>query len=261
MNFRRTVYECALAGTRLSERVARGFLYFGAGTLNQRDLREMAARSWRRFAVDPDFLFSGLNGLEEKLYLPWIAAGDRLCVIGAGTGRDVLPFVDKGHDVVCVEPSPEPVEILRGLMRDRGQADNVVQAFIEEASLPGTFDVVLFSMQCYGYIQGSRERIAVLRKLAAHLNPGGRILVTYRTRSSDWDGPAMRLASLASTLTRSDWRLEPHDMLSRMRDDDRAIQCEHIFVPEEIEQEILDAGLRLKMHEHKVSPYLAVVIQ
>lgn len=259
MNIREVVYRCALAGATSSERVARGFLYVGASVLKKRDLRELVECAWERYASDPAVLVSGLDDLEKRLYLPWVQPGDRLCVVGAGRGRDVLPFVDSGHDVVGVEPSPEPAEILRGVLRERGQPDNVVHGFIEDVELPGTFDVVLFSADCYGFIQGAQQRIAVLRKLGACLNSEGRILVTYQMRRSDWSGPAMALSALASKFARSDWQLEPHDTIRRARDYGRGIVCEHVFARDEIEREVAAAGLRVKLHER--TPPFAVIVQ
>lgn len=217
----------------------------------------MSKQSWRRYTPNPGDLLSGLDPWEEKAYWPWIKTGDRICVVGAGSGRDVLPFVDAGHDVVGIESSPQPAAMLRALLRERGQEHNAIDAFIEDAVLPGMFDVVIFSLNCYSYIHGSHTRVSVMRKIREHLNADGRILLSYRQRVGAWTGAALTLASLVSRVTWSDWRLEPYDTIGPATPAG-ALVYEHLFMPDEVEQEARDAGLRVRAHEHRFPPPLAV---
>jgi hypothetical protein len=81
----------------------------------------------------------------------------------------------------------------------------------------------------------------MLREAAAHLTTGGHILISYpsliRVRPV-----IIRLARIVGALWRSDWRLEPGDLVVRYGS---FYRYEHAFEPEEIETEAAAAGLRV----------------
>jgi SAM-dependent methyltransferase len=234
----------------LSEMASRAFLCLGVGLLNRSDFRDLSQRSWSAFASTDDEARSGLTSWEETIFRQFVKAGERLCIVGCGSGRDLLPFVKEGHDVVGIEPSPAPAAMLRGILRETDLSATVIEAPVEDAVLPGVFDVVLFSLNCYSYIHGSAARVEVLRKIEAHLTAEGRIFLTYPRRRGTWVNHGARLAVLMARLTRSDWRPEPYDFFQRIDvpGEPGALICEHFFVPEEIEREAARAGLDVLVH-------------
>lgn len=261
MNARRRIFDGFATLGKLSEEASRAFLFLGIGTLRLKDFNEMTRQSWRAFASDHAEIHSGLNHWEETTYRRFVNGGERVCIVGCGSGRDLLPFADTHDDVVGIEPSPQPVATLRRILRERGQSAIVIQASIEEAVLPGMFDVFLFSLNCYGYIPGSNRRIAVLRKLAAHLNAQGRIFVSYPGRTSNWANRSVKLATMMAWLTRSDWHVEPYDALQRLQVEGKpaAIIYEHFFVPQEVEREAEHAGLHVHCHSDPWATPFAVL--
>lgn len=234
----------------LSEKASRAFLFLGAGILRRSDFKDVSRRSWRAYAATDVEVRSGLNAWEEATYWPLVPPGGRLCIVGCGSGRDLLPFAAAGHDVVGIEPSPAPVATLRRILREDRQSATIVEAAIEDAALPGQFDLVLFSTNCYSYVQGSDNRVAVLKKITQHLNADGRVFLTYPRRRDDWKNRSAGLATVMARLTRSDWRPEPFDAFLRIEvpGEPGAIICEHFFVPDEIEREAAQAGLRVLVH-------------
>ena len=174
-----------MSASRLAEMPAHGLLYLSAGLLRLADLREMSNRAWAVSADDVQSL-TGLNPSEDRLYHRVVRPGDRICVVGCGSGRDLLPFVASGHDVVGVEPSPQPAAALRRILRETQQTAEVIEGFIEDVALPGAFDVFIFSLDCYSYIPGSERRIAMLRRLQNHVKPGARLVLSYVRRFGNW---------------------------------------------------------------------------
>jgi len=256
VNIRRRLFTILAALGKLSERASRAFLFLGVGLLRQADIDEMSRLTWRRFAHDDAEIRSGLNPWEVATYRRIVKAGERLCIVGCGTGRDLLTFVDAGHEVVGIEPSPQPVATLRRMLRERHQSATVIEAPIEDAVLPGMFDVVLFPYNCYSYIPGSGRRIAVLRKVAQHLNAEGRIFLSYARRNEDWVNRSVKLATLMAWLTRSDWHPEPYDAIQRLQVEGETVAgYEHLFVPLEVDREAEHAGLRV--HRHDGEPWSA----
>lgn len=261
MSLRQWLFASLARLAKVSEMASRAFLFLGIGVLNRSDVNELSRRSWSAFAQTDDEARSGFTLWEEATFRQFVKAGQRLCIVGCGSGRDLLPFVREGHDVVGIEPSPAPAAMLRRILHDANLSATVIEARVEDAVLPGLFDVVLFSLNCYSYIHGSAARVAVLRKLEEHLASDGRIFLTYPRRRGRWVNRSARLASLTARLTRSDWRLEPYDFVQRIdvAGEPGAAICEHFFLPEEIEREAERSGLRVLVHGDPWSTAYAVL--
>lgn len=260
MSIRRKVFTGLARLGELSQKASRAFLYLGAGMLRLEDFDEMTRRSWGAFAENDAEIRSGLNPWEETTYRQFVKAGERLCIVGCGSGRDLLPFVNSGHDVVVIEPSPQPVAALRRILREHHRSATIIEDTIENAVLPGLFDVVLFPYNCYSCIPGS-DRIAVLRKVARHLNPDGRVLVTYVRRNADWVNRSVKLAALTGWLTRSDWHLEPYDAIQQFHVEGKTVVTyDHFFAPRDVERETEHAGLRVHVHGEPWSTPFAVLV-
>jgi SAM-dependent methyltransferase len=149
--------------------------------------------------------------------------------------------------VVGIEPSPGPVAALRDILEQTHRKADIIRGFIEDVPLPGSFDLVIFSWYTYGYVRQSSRRVAVLKRVASHLSPGGRIVLTYVTRSDLRQARGMRIAEWVARATGSDWLPEEHDLLAMTRGSkgNRLITYEHLFTPGEIEREAALAGLQV----------------
>ena len=107
-----------------------------------------------------------------------------------------------------------------------------------------TFDVVIFSWYCYGYVPESHTRVAVLEKAKAALKLGGRIIISYMPSPRRRTLP-VRLTRLVTRLTGSDWRPEDGDRVWVSLADWRSVHFEHQFEQDEVEAEAQAAGLRV----------------
>jgi SAM-dependent methyltransferase len=227
---------------------AHGLLYFSAGLLSLADLRRMSNRAWAESSGGTEPL-AGFSPWEEDLYRRVVRPGDRICVIGCGSGRDLRPFLGADHEVVGVEPSPEPAAALRRILRDTQQTAQVIEGFIEDVALPGAFDVFIFSLNCYSYIPRSARRIAMLRRLQDHLRPGARVVLSYVGRVGNWGGTAVRLAGCAARIARTDLQWEQHDVVMRVNaGPEPALGFTHCFVATELEREVEQAGFSVREH-------------
>src|SRR6185295_1991553 len=99
---------------------SRAFVHLAAGTLRYDGFREMARQGWASLDASDRNELGGFFEFERKLYAQYVHAGDRVLVVGCGSGRDVLPFLAAGHEVVGVDPSPVAVAVLRRLLNERG---------------------------------------------------------------------------------------------------------------------------------------------
>ena len=133
MSVRQRLFTGLVRLGKLSEVASQAFLFLGVGLLRRSDFKDLSLRSWSAYARTDDEARSGLTAWEEATFRQFVKAGDRLCIVGCGSGRDLLPFVRDGHDVVGIEPSPAPAAMLRRILRETSLSATVIEAHVEDA--------------------------------------------------------------------------------------------------------------------------------
>lgn len=216
-----------------------------AATLTLAELRNNVVTRWQTFNDQPYDVDSGLIPWETDVADHLVRPGDSALIIGCGSGREIVAYLARGCRVTGMDPAPRVLGIARTLLAERGLTAELIEGFVDEAEVPGRFDIVLFGWWCYCQIPESSRRIRTLRRLAANLEPGGRIALNFdmllRPRPI-----VIQLARITGAIARSDWRLEPGDVVEwRHHGGAPFFGYSHAFVPEEIEQEAAAAGLRI----------------
>jgi SAM-dependent methyltransferase len=225
-------------------RAARVFNHLAAGTLRIRELRVGIERTWEEFSARDADIAAGLMQWEEELITRFVTHDDRVLLVGAGPGRDLIPLVARGYRVTAIEPARRAIATARRHLEMRGLSADIIEGFFEDVALPDCFDVIIFSGCCYNFIPDSRRRIAALRKAAAHLSAQGRIIVSYL---SDPSGHPllMQLARIAARVSGSDWRPERGDVVHLVHTSEPLFHYEHPFRAGEIDVEVSEAGLQV----------------
>ena len=221
--------------------------YASAGVLTREWLRAAIPRTWDTYGREEHYILSGLMPWEQECYDRVLRPGDTIFLVGCGTGRDLIALLRRGHQVDGLEVASGALETARQMLARLDLSATLHSGAIETADLPGTFDVVIFSWYCYGYIPESRSRVAVLEKTKAALEPGGRIIISYMPPERPRKLP-IRLTMLAARLTGSDWRPQDGDKVWASLADWRFVHYEHHFDGVEIEAEARAAGLRVLFH-------------
>lgn len=246
MPLRCGVSAAVIAAAGLARRASHGLLFLAGGLRTIAHFKQAAASHYADFNDRPAEIDSAFNALEARMYRKAVRAGGRVCVVGCGTGRDLLPFVAAAHDTLGIEPALPAVEHLRRTLAARGATSTIVHGFIEDVALPGSFDAIILSPHCYSYIPGRVRRIAILKKLGEHLSPDGRIAINFLRRTGRWSTSGVRLAQFAARLSGSDCPWEPHDIVQLVeRGGARTLTFEHFFSVDEITSEVEAAGLRV----------------
>ena len=232
---------------RLLERAGQVWFYLAAGTLTLGELRRAIARSWEEFGPDDVLSSSGLMSWERSLYERFLKPDDRILVVGAGTGRDLIALLKLGYHAEGLDVAPRAIGFASRLAEHEGLSAKLSVGAIETVELSTAFDAFIFSWCCYSVIPQRETRIEVLGKVKARLNPAGRILISYIYAERLLRPLAIRLTRCACRMTRSDWRPELGDVFRASRDR-RAIHYEHRFSAQEFEDEARAAGLVVGFH-------------
>lgn len=97
------------------------------------------------------------------------AADGPILDLGAGTGRVAAHLAAGGHEVVALDYDPE----LLAVLVERAPEVATVRADVRDFELNRTFALVVAPMQLAQILGGPDERVAMLRRVHAHLRPGG----------------------------------------------------------------------------------------
>jgi SAM-dependent methyltransferase len=251
----------ATVAARTAKRLSHGAMMAGGGLLRVDDFRTSAAAFYDGYLDDQAGILEGLTSAEARIYKAVAPAAARIALIGCGSGRDLLPMVAAGHEVVGIEPAAQPLATLRALLAERQQSAHLVHGFVEDVALPGSFDVIILSPHCYSYMPDSSRRRALLARLALHLRPNGRLIINYLHRETNWSQAGRRVAGAIARLCGSDVPWEAHDVVHLVEQGwSGTLLFEHFFLPEELHEEAARAGLeRVPGVDVELVPGIAIV--
>jgi SAM-dependent methyltransferase len=238
-------------GARLGQaliRLDRLILHIDVGTRSLADVKRSIQAYWSTFNDRPEQWSSGLLDWERRLLDRSVRPGDRLLLIGCGSGRELGALIARECAVVGVEPSIKTLTIARREMAATavtGAPVELFHGFAEDLDLPGDFDVCWFSYFSYSYIPDRRRRVALLARLAGELRPGGRIVVTCHCQAQPSRSRAVALGRLAGRVWRTDWEMADGDEIVRAQPAFRVFHYQHVFTPAELAAESAAAGLAI----------------
>jgi len=235
-------------GARLGQtfiKLDRLILHIDVATRPLDEVKRSIRAYWSTFNDRPEQWSSGLLDWEARLLAAAVRPGDRLLLIGCGSGRELRAMLDRGCTIVGVEPSAPTIEIAQREWGQAGARVEFLHGFVEDLILVGQFDVCWFSYFSYSYVPDRRRRVALLRKLAGHLKPGGRIVVTAHCQPSPPRSRAVAFGRFAGRLWRTDWELADGDEIVRAQPAFRVFHYQHVFAPQELETESNAAGLAI----------------
>ena len=106
-----------------------------------------------------------------------LASGSRgpILELGCGTGRVALHLARRGHDVWAIDADADLLAATRERATAEGLSVRTEQADVRELDLGREFSLAVAAMQFIQMIGAEADRADALRRVAAHLEPGGRL--------------------------------------------------------------------------------------
>jgi SAM-dependent methyltransferase len=181
-----------------------------------------------------------------------------MLVVGSGTGWECRALAGLGYSCVGLDFSSRMIEHAERLLAGSGLEQKVrfriadVREFEPE---PGEFDGVLFTPDVYSFLPRSRDRSAVLGRLASGLPSRGRILLNARVVEGLW----ARIPLLIQWL-KAERQGDLGDSHTRFLSPDGTIHRSfvHCFSERSLHREIARAGLQAVAVErgfHVLAPH------
>ena len=107
---------------------------------------------------------------------------------------------------------------------------------------------MVFAWFCYSVIPGEATRVSMLRRVAEHLAPGGRVLLSYIPCEAPPRAAAIRVARLVARASGADWRPEAGDVLW-LSWRHRIAHYTHLHWPGALAREVRAAGMAVAFEE------------
>jgi hypothetical protein len=185
---------------------------------------------------------SGLFAWEKRVLSDYFGGCRRLLLYGAGGGRDALALKRLGHRVDAFDANPDLVGAANELLREEGYDAGVHVVPRDQCCSTGlTYDGIIVSYGTYGYVQGRKRRIRLLRQLRAQTQAQCPIFVSFnhQPRTSSFEA-SLRLAALLANMIRGALRRERAEVGDWLR----PYYC-HYLTQEEVASELLEGGFRM----------------
>jgi hypothetical protein len=189
---------------------------------------------------DDAWNLSGFSYWEQAMVERYFGSVRRAFVLAAGGGREVIALSQRGIRAEGFEPDASFVAAGQRLIAERGFDASLSRS--EPSSLPeleGRFDGAIVGWGLYTHMAGRRARVAFLRQVAAALEPGSPVLLSFFGR-----GKMDRTLEVSYRVARLSSLLRP-GREPVLRGDSLKGGYFHHFDEQDIEAETGEAGLEL----------------
>jgi len=187
----------------------------------------------------------GLMPWEDEALKSAFEGCRRLLVLGAGGGREVIALARRGYEVEGFECNQALASYAAGFLARQGCTATV--RYLPRDAVPEDgqpFDGIILGWGAYMLTPGSAHRTDLLRRLRARIRPGGPILLSFWTRSTD--GPRFRIAAAVANAVRLPLRRERVEMGDALQPN-----FVHFFTAPEVAAELRQAG----WEPHRYTPH------
>ena len=117
----------------------------------------------------------------EKLLKKYGKSNDIVLELACGTGSLSKELVERGYDLICVDNSPEMLEIAKEKCKGGMHPPLFLCQDMAQLDLFGTIDAAVCCMDSINYLTYLSELKATLDRVSLFLNPGGVFIFDIKT--------------------------------------------------------------------------------
>lgn len=126
--------------------------------------------------------FKELAHSSQKYYLPYIVQfkklleNMRVLEIGCGDGGNLVPFAERGCDVLGVDMSPSRIEVAKECFAELGlKGDFLASDIFKVKELEYQFDLIL----CHDVLEHIDDKQTFIANLKKYVKPGGVVFMSF----------------------------------------------------------------------------------
>ena len=106
-------------------------------------------------------------------------ARGKVLEVACGTGRIYLPLLEAGVDAYGIDISPKMLSVLEKNAKADGLAPHVTLADMRTFRHREKFSLILIPFRAFLHMLTTRDQLATLKNLRAHLSPGGKLMLNF----------------------------------------------------------------------------------
>lgn len=128
-----------------------------------------------------DFASSEVDHHEEIEF--WVrsidASGEPILELGSGTGRVLVPLLERGFDIVGIDTSQDMMERCRTTCKVKGLKAELYEQLMQEFDLPRKFGLVILDSGGLGLFTSDQDIHSTFVRVMKHLKPGGLFIYEF----------------------------------------------------------------------------------
>jgi ubiquinone/menaquinone biosynthesis C-methylase UbiE len=106
-----------------------------------------------------------------------------------GSGRFLIPFLERGIDIDGVDVSPYMLQTCRDCCEQKGLRPGLYEQFVQDLNLPRQYGYIFIPDGSFSLIVDRQAVLDSLKLLYAHLLPGGKLVIEVLTTKAQTDTP------------------------------------------------------------------------
>lgn len=125
-----------------------------------------------------DTFFSDVDDQELDFYAQHIVACSQPALeVGCGTGRILLPLLERGLSVEGVDASPDMLGLCRAKAEKKNLAPVLYEQYIQDLYISKKYGCIFSPLGTFQQIENREDAQRALQKMYEHLLPNGRLLI------------------------------------------------------------------------------------
>lgn len=141
------------------------------------------------------------------------AAGEPVLELGSGTGKVLVPLLERGFDVTGIDTSEDMMARCRAICQRKGLKPQLYEQSMLHFELPRRFKLIILPSGSLSLFTADEDVRSMFRRVVAHLEPGGvfmygfeNILQKAPQDNNNWTGGWIRGPGDIVIAWRNHWR-------------------------------------------------------
>jgi len=161
----------------------------------------MEHKEYRKLHAEWYDLVSGGKDDSEEIDF-WVrsieASSEPVLELGSGTGRVLVPLLERGFDISGIDTSKDMMDRCRAACKGKGLKPQLYEQSMLEFDLPRQFGLVILDSGGLGLFVSDQDIQSTFDRVMAHLKPGGSFIYEFepvldeRQNDNKWTGDWVR---------------------------------------------------------------------